>query len=236
MPHKIIKYNVEGIDLYLRDRSYDLSVAIPILRDDEYVLQPLKDQGIEIKNVVDLGGHIGSFTVRAMNLWPKAKIYVVEPAEDNLEVLEKNILGHKNVKLFKNAITGDFEGEVLLCNQPGEHEEASRFVINNLDAIGERKQPERIFSVTALPIKKLFSQIKGDIDILKVDCEGSEGVVFQSLSKANLLKRVKWIRGEWHGYRNLEILNATLSQTHDHATTEMDDEIGCFIAHRRDLA
>lgn len=228
--------NLNGYSFYVRDASFDLSVAKPILTSDEYVLDEIKKAGHTIKNVVDLGGHIGIFSLKARSLWPKANIYIVEPAKDNYLVLRKNLTIGKNY-FFNKAIVGDTKiTEVLLCERSTEHAEASRYVFENLEAIDEPNQPEKSYIVKTLSVLNLFKKIKGDIDILKVDCEGSEGVVFKALKDNNLLRRVKWIRGEWHGYKNLQILNEVLPLNHIHVCEEMEEGIGFFIAHRKDLS
>jgi hypothetical protein len=53
-----------------------------------------------------------------------------------------------------------------------------------------------------------------EVDLLKLDCEGAECMILESLAENGRLTQVGWIRGEWHGRRNKQRLAKALAETH----------------------
>jgi FkbM family methyltransferase len=73
------------------------------------------------------------------------------------------------------------------------------------------------------------------IDILKIDAEGVEGEILQSLRTAGWMPRVHWIRGEWHGREDWPIIDAALRETHEYRLQDSLNN-GELIAHNREDA
>ena len=55
---------------------------------DEYRINDLRPHNV--RTIVDVGSHVGSFTVMAHHYWPNAKIVAVEPHQQSFELMTKN--------------------------------------------------------------------------------------------------------------------------------------------------
>ena len=62
-------------------------------------------------------------------------------------------------------------------------------------------------------MKRVVNENAGDLFFLKLDCEGAEYEVVQSLAEENLLKEIFLIHIEWH-YKGPEILKKLLVENH----------------------
>lgn len=82
-------YNIRGVEVWSRNRGDDWVIG-EVIERDFYGLEQLKAEGAELKTVVDVGAHIGTFACFIHRLWPSAKIICFEPNPDNFEMLEKN--------------------------------------------------------------------------------------------------------------------------------------------------
>ena len=67
---------------------WDIGICNEVVTSDCYHVQALRD--IDIRTVVDVGAHIGSFSVLAASLWPSAKIVAFEPDNENFALLREN--------------------------------------------------------------------------------------------------------------------------------------------------
>jgi len=52
-----------------------------------------------------------------------------------------------------------------------------------------------------------------EIDLIKLDCEGVEGIIVSTLSASGLMDRIRCIRGEWHSRKDNLLLANLLAQT-----------------------
>jgi FkbM family methyltransferase len=93
-------------------------------------------------------------------------------------------------------------------------------------------------SVPAITSKSLWQRLVefgvSEVDLMKLDCEGAEYTILESLSENGHLSQVGWIRGEWHGRRHKQRLAEALAETHvAHIDVNKPHECGLFVAHRR---
>ncbi len=135
---------------------------------DEYVIKEARAYGKRVefrsKDVwLDAGANIGAFACRAAK--KVSQVIAIEPAPDNLEVLEANIelQGLDNIVVIPKALVGDDSKRVdLYLNQaknPGSH---SQFV----------QRGREVIHVPAININKVIR--KYDITKFKMDVEGAE--------------------------------------------------------------
>jgi len=150
-----------------------------IILDDEYFLKTLPNQ--QIKTVADIGANVGVFAIAARIAFPYAKIHCYEPNTDNISYLEhqSKSLG---LKVFNEAVS-NIDGSCSLSKSTI-HDTSAR--ITNLEC-GETP----LTSLETL-LNRFDSQ---QIDLLKLDCEGSE---FEILKDATNLRKCKFITFEYH--------------------------------------
>lgn len=182
--------------------------------------------------VVDIGAHIGAFAKLWHQVDPMAKIICVEACPENIPVLQRNV-GHF-AEIIQAACTYE-KGDVYLMNSVHPHcinTGGSTLSPNsNLAGIGRDWHLENHFHKDERPLVKLtleeiMTQVGvNHIDILKLDCEGSE---FSILENTPSLSRIGFIVGEYHDANLWHDLRAR--RFHDWAYGQMISagELGTF--------
>lgn len=225
-------YQVFGRDFYIEPASAQFANAV---FQDEYQIKDLRPHNV--RTIVDIGAHVGSFTVLCHHYWPAASIVAVEPHPDSFELLQRNTLHIPPEKLtLINAAVTSKSGKCLLAS-PVSHSRVSEYAPCLWESIEPRRSDFGL-SVDSVTTAELWSRIQecgiDEIDLLKLDCEGAEYVVLPELAKLGLLKLIGWIRGEWHSRKNNFLLASALAPTHEfNIDANRPHEVGLFIAHRR---
>ena len=184
--YKLRKNNVM---LSARAGTEDLSEIAVIGGGNEYDLTKITLP--KNPTIVDLGGHIGSFSIPlAKSLKNKCDIFIFEPQKENYELLVKNIKRNRAVSIhpFPVAIS-DYNGKGSLSNMTG-----------NTDSyyLSSKKGQVAKCKVQRLP-DALKKYKLSKIDLLKMDIEGSEYNVFQdSSSNEYISDKVRYIYLEFH--------------------------------------
>ena len=172
---------------------------LTVVMDETFILDRYTPKFLTIKNgdvVVDIGAHIGDFSIFA-SLNSAKNIFSYEPDPNTFKLLKQNINSNniKNIKYINLAVS-DKNGE---CN----------FYINKIDGgssfFRTTDSPKNI-KVKSITLADIFTQNKiSTIDFLKIDCEGSEGLIFKKATK-NTLDRINQISLEYHN--NVSILKS----------------------------
>jgi FkbM family methyltransferase len=144
------------------------------------------------KVIVDLGAHIGSFTILAAKLYPKATIYAFEASPENYALLLKNIKDNKitNVKA-QNVAVGEYDGTATFYVSSKSSGQSSL-----IDSERSVHKPKEI----RIPCKKLASLFKENgiksCDLLKIDIEDMELPTLKQASKDGILESIQAILAE----------------------------------------
>ena len=153
----------------LRKQSTDLMALTHVWLIEEY-----KKENFEIKSndvIIDVGAHIGLFTIYASQFCTNGKIYSFEPIVDNYELLLENIKLNNldNVKSFNQAISNSNEPIKLFLND----DESGHSMFS---------QSSKSIIVDSISLQKFFdeNQIK-HCNFLKLDCEGAEYEIIKNL-------------------------------------------------------
>jgi len=78
-------YQVFGRNFYIEPASAQFANAV---FQDEYQINDLRPHNV--RTIVDIGAHVGSFTVLCHHYWPEAKIVAIEPHPDSFDLLQRN--------------------------------------------------------------------------------------------------------------------------------------------------
>ena len=187
--------------------SQDLVVVQDIAENDSYRISELP---MPEPVIVDVGAHIGCFSqaIHARN--PLARIFAVECCPENLPALRKNIGGFATV--IQGALT--YEKDIALlnavfpdCVTTGGSCVVSRDQLQQtVGNAGIGANPKDAATaqywtdsrpLMTVTLEQMIEQHRIDrIDVLKLDCEGSE---FSILEHSTSLDRVDRIVGEYHG-------------------------------------
>jgi FkbM family methyltransferase len=162
----IISIKIDNIKypLFLRGRTTDINVFEEVIMNKAYNLTFIN----RTPNVIiDCGANIGLTSIFFSNLYPESKIICVEPETSNFNLLQKNIEQYPNIKAIKAGVWN--KKTFLKIDNPEEGNWG--FIVsettNNEDGI-------RAVSIDEIMELENISQI----DILKMDIEGSEYEVF----------------------------------------------------------
>lgn len=133
--------------------------------------------------VLDVGAHIGSFSVALARAVPSAEVIAYEPSGKRAAYLRQNIAVNclsDRVSVVRAAIAGH-AGQQALCDYQllagpvGPHIEV----------------------VDVVAFEDVLKSIEGRVDLMKMDCEGSEYEMVGSASTA-LLSKVHRLVLEYH--------------------------------------
>lgn len=217
-------------------RAFQVEPAsIPLVNNvfhDEYRIESMR-HGHGIETIVDIGAHVGAFSVYSKEIWPDAKVIAVEPHPDSFALMELNTKHCSNIDLVNCAI-GSIDGQSLLCSSPSESR-VGEYLADVWDSLDSRFA-EFGTCVPTISVEKFWTTHVGDrqVDILKLDCEGAEYLILNELNRIGYLKQVRWIRGEWHHRPSNAALCSALDKTHVcHVDDNQPHGCGPFIAHRR---
>jgi FkbM family methyltransferase len=144
--------------------------------------------------VLDVGAHIGAFSLLAAEAWPGARVIACEPDPENAALFRRNLAGRRGIELVEAAVLGE-EFQVILF-----HAVADKAAHNSGGGSCARDEPGTVrVCVPAVSAVQLW-QSKGisTCDLLKLDCEGSEVPILGNLAAAGLLAGIRLIVGEWH--------------------------------------
>ena len=140
--------------------------------------------------IIDLGANIGMSVLFFKKKFPAARILAFEPDPRNFEILSENVRVNqwRDVELHHLAIAG-VEEEIDFYSDPGGNASLESGIYSGLlsGAIKQR--------VKAAPLSKF---IKGPVDFLKMDVEGSETLILQELASSGTLGQIKAMAVEYH--------------------------------------
>jgi FkbM family methyltransferase len=203
----------------------DQSVFDEIYRDKEY-------RGVEgilqnAKVILDLGAHIGLFSVYASVLAAEgAKIYAFEPDERNFLIMKEHLKmnGVRNVQV-KNVAVGAESGERELYLSEDSHN-------HSFIGVGEGKKV-RAASLPDILRKNRLEKV----DLVKMDIEGAEFEVMEALTGEDFSK-IKSFYIEYHELtgemRSSDLMKqlAVQGYTVERVFSNYDRKMGYLIARR----
>lgn len=185
----------DGVPLFVRpdsgvDGTLDNEIAKEVICRDCYSVRDTFF-GQDYPTIIDVGGHIGSFSSLCRLRWPHANIVSFEPSSENFSVLKKN--SAERFEAFNVAITGDSTGvsELGLRVHGG---------LTNTGGytLGRTTSNKSYQSVLMVPLAEICRPYDR-IDLLKIDAEGAEfDILFNS--PIWFMKRISRIRMELHSH------------------------------------
>lgn len=187
------KLRWHGRDIFYRPGTSDPLAIYQVLlrrgRKAEYYLP----ERLQPEVILDIGSNIGTSILFFREKFPAARIYGFEPHPETFRILEKNVAGLPATKVFNYAL-GAANAELAV---PFDGADFSRFTLAK-DPGGDWSGP---LSPTACQVRHAGEVVTDlgltRVDLIKIDCEGTEADVLGSLP-VDLLRNCKWIVGEMH--------------------------------------
>ena len=213
-----------GLKIKIRKNSTDLMALTHVWLIGEY-----ERKNFEIKTddvVIDVGGHIGLFTLYASQFCKTGSIFTFEPVTENFELLYENIKSNnlKHVKSFNLAVSNSNSPVQLYLNE---------------DFAGHSMYSKSPQSITAnsISLKQIFDDNNIDhCDFLKLDCEGSEYEIIKNLPSHYFQKIQKMIieyhMADTHPELLDELIKILKSQNYKLEIKKLFNDIGFLYAIR----
>lgn len=201
-----VKSNGKIFQLPIRDDA-DASVAAEIFKEREYrIVEPVIMSAKD--SILDIGAHAGFFSLYARSLNPLVKIVAVEPEPNNFQFLNKNLTenGVENIETIKAALSSKRGNRMLLISKDSHN--------HRLSISADQGSPARSISVYTYSLSDLMKKcIINNVSLLKLDIEGGESEVIESLSGQDLSK-IGAIIMEYHlrGGVDLKIIEEKLRE------------------------
>ncbi len=173
-----IELKVKGYSglIYLRPNTSDYKIFKQIFIEEEYnVSFPL-----EVNTIVDAGSNCGYSIVYFKNKFKDAKLIAIEPDASNIEIINKNTSHYSNIELIQGGVWHKNTDLNILNKNAGKW--AFR-VIEAEKGHGEFKG----YSLGSI----IETYNLNTIDVLKIDIEGAEKIVFENNYK-NWLPKTKF--------------------------------------------
>jgi len=147
--------------------------------------------------IIDIGAHYGYFSIFAhKNTHPQSTIFAIEPAASNFNQMCVNLKENdiENVLTLHTAIDTTNGFSILHSGRSSNHSLLSNYSLLKKNAIQEK--------VKCMTIESILKDHKIEkIDFLKIDCEGTEYAVFESLSK-EIFEKITTISMEFHDLKS----------------------------------
>ena len=184
-----IKIPVAGHEVVVRKGTPDLGVAISCLNGEFDVVKHLLPTDYS-GTIVDAGGYIGTATLALKNIFPKSKVIVIEPSEDNLSVLKENLAETSGVEIVYGALVGTSEKTIQLNNRG-----TGEWGFTVVSAPKDNPNSKPLHSTPAYRLSDLVTN--GDkIGLLKLDIEGGELNLLEN--NMNSLQEIEVVFAELH--------------------------------------
>lgn len=226
-----------GIKFYTKDLRETRNIKL--IGNPTWVRKSYTPIGFEIKKgdvVVDIGAHIGTFSIYAA--YCGGVVYSYEPSDFVFGILKKNIKINnleKSITPFKLSVFGDNKTNKIYISNDWEGQ-ASMF--NGWDKnllTGEMNviTNVNITNVKTITLKEIIDNI-GHIDFLKCDCEGSEYSIFLNTSKT-VMNKINKISLEYHEFGQFKkesLLSFFESMGFDVILKPDSDNLGMIYANR----
>jgi len=157
------------LEIKIRSNSTDLMALTNVWMIKEYEIE--KFDISKKDTVIDIGAHIGLFSLLVSRFCSDGKIFSFEPIQKNFELLTDNLESNKleNIFPFNLAVSKD-SSEVKL------------FLDDDDSAHSIFGKSNNFVSVKSISLQEIFD--KNNINlckILKLDCEGAEYEIINSL-------------------------------------------------------
>jgi FkbM family methyltransferase len=190
-------------DVAYRKGTIDQDIVIEVFRNDVYRLR--KWRLPPVPAIVDVGAHIGVFSLFAATLCPRATVVACEMDGENYALLLRNVSRYRNIHPRHVTVVGR---PSLFGYQRNEQNTGGHHVVYS-----------PVDDARPLPACRTLGGVLeeariGQVDLLKLDCEGAEHDVLDLAASDGTLSRVQRISCEYHHFfgRTVADLVRTIEQ------------------------
>ena len=175
----------DNIKLKIRNNSTDLMALTNV-----WIVREYENEKIDIKKndiIIDVGAHIGLFSLFISQFCKNGKIFSYEPISENFNLLKSNIALNecKNIFPFKFAISDKSSKIKIFLND----DQSGHSIMSDSGPC---------VLIDSILLKEIFDTNKiTKCNLLKLDCEGAEYGIINSLPK-EYFEKIEKIIIEYH--------------------------------------
>jgi len=183
---KIVIFKTKTVlRIKIRVRSTDLMALTNVWMINEYDVEEFEINTND--TVIDIGAHIGLFSLLVSQFCKTGKIFSFEPIRENFDLLVSN--------LDLNHIENVFPFNVGVSKNSGK---LNLFLNNDQSAHSIFPKSSESISVESTSLQKIFDEKKiSSCKLLKLDCEGAEYDIIDSLP-TEYLDKIQNMAIEYH--------------------------------------
>lgn len=144
--------------------------------------------------VLDIGGNFGAFTLMAAKkVGIQGIVHSYEPSPDSFSRIRAHVdlNGIENTQIMNCAVGGENGTTTLYVHKKS----ALSSTIKIID--GRKMDQSRPIAVEVISISAVLNKLKGEIALIKIDCEGAEYEIFERIERDDL-SRVRAVMVETH--------------------------------------
>jgi FkbM family methyltransferase len=194
--HFTFPVNEHPTNFHLRTNGSDIHVFQQVITGKSYegLLQLYQNRKEQPLQIIDAGSNIGLTAIYLKRNFPASTIICLEPQESNFELLKKNIAANnlEGVYLYKKALWS--KSVILKPREKFRDNLAWSFAVE--ESASPASSLDTVDGITLAQLKEMHLWEK--IDILKMDIEGAEAVLFLDNDFQDALPKVNVIAIEIH--------------------------------------
>jgi FkbM family methyltransferase len=187
-----------------KPNSIQFPVALPLYQvfkeiflEDVYNIEAVVKQMPQKPVIIDIGANAGFFDVLILSKIKDAKIFAYEPIPRNTQqiktVLDANPAIKNNVIVHQVAVTGTPGDKIDLYIESENDNSVIASIFSDFNSSNANKISVDTITLTDIFLKNELTEV----DIMKVDCEGSEYDIFYNTDPA-IIRRAKMLLLEVH--------------------------------------
>jgi FkbM family methyltransferase len=196
--HKLVVPDENGVKI----------AFIELLLDDCYRCRELVGSPEPVSTILDIGANVGLFGLAARSMFPCAELHAYEPnpfLEHYLKTQSESATFH----YFMEAV-GAKRGSVSLDF--------------NADSVRTRSTVDVAGTIPQVSFHDALSRLGGDVDLVKMDCEGAEWDIFRDNDSWRRVRHLSMEYHLWPDHTHQDILTVIRSlgfriRSHDPADT-----------------
>lgn len=227
--------NWKGHTIVYRPGTSDQGAIYEILLRAPAKTEYFVDRRVEPRIVLDVGANIGITTIWLKKRFPNAAVYAFEPMPENFRLLLRNTEQLTNVRVFPFGLGAvNMRSDVYGNEDPNNRGAFSIYArergLENLANDNKLSQQIEIRNAS----ETLAALGIDNVDLLKIDTEGSEYDIISSLPP-EILKKTQWIMGELHGIKTYGVLSILEPWFATQFKKTFNNELFTFFAINRNL-
>jgi FkbM family methyltransferase len=163
----------DGVTITCPNRPGARVPVYEIFAEDCYQLEPFLGSLLRRPiQVIDIGGHIGTFSTRLTRLHRQASVMAFEPSHTTASYLRRNVEQNgvaSRVQVFEAALSSSSGTATFVDNGAGSGMNGLRAADHN-DGTATGVNTE----VSTISFDDAVAQTPAPVDVVKIDCEGGE--------------------------------------------------------------